>query len=78
MVTISKTEVEDNYTSVTTINVETGLIESKHYTEYSESGEVVSEVKLTLSYPTEGTPEYDEFIQKATIPAEAIEAANNQ
>ena len=68
----------NNATTVMTINTETGLIESNHYTETNESGEVVSEVKLNLSYPAEGTPEYDEFIQKTTIPAEAIEAANNQ
>ena len=68
----------NNATTIMTINTETGLIESKHYTETNESGEVVSEVKLNLSYPAEDTPEYDEFIQKTTIPAEAIEAANNQ
>ena len=68
----------NNTTGVMTINTETGLIESKHYTKTNESGEVVSEVKLNLSYPVEGTPEYDEFIQKTTIPAKAIEAANNQ
>lgn len=68
----------NNTTIVVAINTETGLIESKHYTETNESGEVVWEIKLNLSYPVEGTPEYDEFIQKTTIPAEAIEAANNQ
>ena len=68
----------NNTTTVMAINTETGLIESKHYTKTNESGEVVSEIKLNLSYPVEGTPEYDEFIQKTTIPAEAIEAANNQ
>lgn len=68
----------NNTTTVVAINTETGLIESKHYTRTNESGEVVSESKLNLSYPAEGTPEYDEFIQKTTIPAEAIEAANNQ
>lgn len=78
-VTINNTtEDGNNYTAVMTINTETGLIESKHYTETNESGEVVSEIKLNLSYPAKGTPEYDEFIQKTTIPAEAIEAANNQ
>ena len=68
----------NNATTVMTINTETGLIKSKHYTEINESGEVVYEIKLNLSYPVEGTPEYDEFIQKTTIPAEAIESANNQ
>ena len=68
----------NNTTTVMAINTETGLIESKHYTKTNESGEVVSEIKLNLSYPVEGTPEYDEFIQKTTIPAEAIEAASNQ
>ena len=77
-VTINYVTNENNATAVMTINTETGLIESKHYTEVNESGEVVSEVKLNLSYPAEGTPEYNEFIQKTTIPAEAIEAANNQ
>ena len=77
-VTINYVINGNNATAVMTINTETGLIESKHYTEINESGEVVSEVKLNLSYPVEGTPEYDEFIQKTTIPAEAIEAANNQ
>lgn len=77
-VTINYVTNGNSATAVMTINTETGLIESKHYTETNESGEVVSEVKLNLSYPTEGTPEYDEFIQKTTIPAEAIEAANNQ
>ena len=72
------TDNGNNTTTVVTINTETGLINSKYYTETNESGEAVSEVKLNLSYPTEGTPEYDEFIQKTTIPAEAIEAANNQ
>lgn len=72
------TEDGNNATAVMTINTETGLIESNHYTNTNENGEVVSEIKLELSYPTEGTPEYDEFIQKTTIPAEAIEAANNQ
>ena len=60
------------------INTDTDLIESEHCTVTSESGEVLSESKLNLSYPAEGTPEYDEFIQKTIIPAEAIEAANNQ
>ena len=68
----------NNATAVMTINTETGLIKSGHYTAFNESEELVYEVKLELSYPTEGTPEYDEFIQKTTIPAEAIEAANNQ
>ena len=78
-VTINNTtEDGNNYTAVVTINIETGLIESDYYTEVNESGEVVLEVKLNYSYPVEGTPEYDEFIQKTTIPAEAIEAANNQ
>lgn len=77
-VTINYVTNGNNATAVMTINTETGLIESKHYTEVNESGEVVSESKLNLSYPAEGTPEYDEFIQKTTIPAEAIEAANNQ
>lgn len=78
-VTINNTtESGGNCTSVMTINTKTGLIESKHYTEFNESGEVVSEVELELSYPVEGTPEYDELIQKATIPSEAIESANNQ
>lgn len=77
-VTVNYVTNENNATAVLTINTETGLIESKHYTEINESGEVVSEVKLELSYPAEGTPEYDEFIQKTTIPVEAIEAANNQ
>lgn len=77
-VTINYVINGNNATAVMTISTETGLIESKHYTEINESGEVVSEVKLNLSYPVEGTPEYDEFIQKTTIPAEAIEAANNQ
>ena len=78
-VTINNTtEDGNNYTAVVTINTETGLIESDYYTEVNESGEVVLEVKLNYSYPAEGTPEYDEFIQKTTIPAEAIEAANNQ
>lgn len=72
------TEDGNNYTAIVTINTETGLIESDYYTEVNESGEVVREVKLNLSYPAEDTPEYDEFIQKTTIPAEAIEAANNQ
>ena len=77
-VTINYVTNGNNATAVMTINAETGLIESKHYTEINESGEVVSEAKLSLSYPAEGTPEYDEFIQKTTIPAKAIEAANNQ
>ena len=68
----------NNTTTVVAINTETGLIESKHYTKTNESGEVVSEIKLNLSYPAEDTPEYDEFIQKTIIPAEAIEATNNQ
>lgn len=72
------TEDGNNATAVMTINTETGLIESSHYTNVNKSGEVVSEAKLELSYIVEGTPEYDEFIQKTTIPAEAIEAANNQ
>ena len=77
-VTINYVTDGSNATTVMTINAETGLIESSSYTRVNESGEVVSEVKLNLSYPVEGTPEYDEFIQKTTIPAEAIEAANNQ
>ena len=77
-VTINYVTNGNNATAVMTINTETGLIESKHYIEINESGEVVSEAKLNLSYPVEGTPDYDEFIQKTTIPAEAIEAANNQ
>lgn len=72
------TEDGNNATAVMTINTETGLIESSHYTNVNKSGEVVSEAKLELSYIVEGTPEYDEFIQKTTIPAEAIKAANNQ
>lgn len=68
----------NKYTSVVTINTETGLIESYHYTESSSDNEVIGESELNLSYPAEGTPDYDEFIQKTTIPAEAIEAANNQ
>ena len=67
-----------NASAVMIINPDTGLIESSRYTKINESGEVVLEIKLNLSYPTEGTPEYDEFIQKTTIPAEAIEAASNQ
>lgn len=77
-VTINYITGGNNATTVMTINAETGLIQSSHYTEVNENEEVVSEFKLNLSYPVEGTPEYDEFIQKATIPAEAIEAANNQ
>ena len=68
----------NNATTVMTVNTETGLIQSSHYTKLNENEELVHEIKLNLSYPTEGTPEYDEFIQKTTIPAEAIEAANNQ
>lgn len=78
-VTISNTlEDGNNYIAVVTINTETSLIESYHYTELTSDNVVVRESELELSYPAEGTPEYDEFIQKATIPAEAIEAANNQ
>ena len=76
--TINYVAEGNNVSVVMTIGTETGLIESKHYTKTNESGEVVSETKLEFSYPTEGTTEYDEFIQKTTIPAEAIEAANNQ
>jgi hypothetical protein len=67
----------DYYTKAN-IDIETGLIISVLYEEVDSTGTVVNYAKYVYEYPVEGTPEYDELIQKATIPAEAIEAANNQ
>lgn len=77
----SKSEVDVNgiiYEVEAIVDLNTSLPISASITTINESGEAVNTSNSTFSYPTEGTPEYDEFIQKTTIPAEAIEAANNQ